>query len=146
MGKANSSCQFPKSTTDNSGGCHWNATKALLTLGLLAAIAPKYGHTLPSAVTHSPVLQILESLAQMLSPEKTRSHFWSLLMFPAYLGSEPPNSNSKYKIYNSPCTPATRPDWHLQNHQSQPQYYQENSIQVLVRTKTQTKVMHSHWK
>lgn len=53
-------------------------------------------------MTHSPVLQILESLPLIFSPEKTRSHFWSLLMFPAYLGSKPPQVPTVNIKYTTP--------------------------------------------
>lgn len=66
----------------------------LIALGLLlechksTAYTAIIGYYCLEIWTHSPVLQILEPLALMFSPEKTRFHFWSLSMFPAYLGSK----------------------------------------------------------
>lgn len=68
MGKANSSYQFPKSTTDSSEGSRWNATKALLTLWLLAAGAQKYDHT--------PIISAPQSCAANLGISASNAQSW----------------------------------------------------------------------
>lgn len=137
--KADSCCQFTRSTTDNYGGWgprHWNTRKALLTLLLLATVlAQKHAHTLSLFMTRSAVLHDLEYSALIMlhecpSLEKVRSDSWSVFAFTACTGSQSPQAQewARGVQRNAPCAPVPTPRRDLHNHQPPPQSYQENVL------------------